>query len=37
MTRDERVLQILDEAIGGPGANIGVHGAFWRNRKEGQR
>jgi photosystem II stability/assembly factor-like uncharacterized protein len=30
MTRYERVLQILDEAIGGPGANIGVHGAFWR-------
>jgi len=30
MTRYERVQQILDEAIGGPDVNIGVHGAFWR-------
>jgi hypothetical protein len=30
VTRYERVLQILDTAIGGPGVNIGVHGAFWR-------
>jgi len=30
MTRYERVIQILDEAIGGPNVNIGVHGAFWR-------
>jgi photosystem II stability/assembly factor-like uncharacterized protein len=31
MTRFERVVQILDAAIGGPQVNIGVHGAFWRN------
>jgi photosystem II stability/assembly factor-like uncharacterized protein len=30
MTRYERVLSILDQAIGGPNAQIGVHGAFWR-------
>jgi photosystem II stability/assembly factor-like uncharacterized protein len=30
MTRFERVLQILDDAIGGPNVNIGVHMAFWR-------
>jgi hypothetical protein len=30
MTRFERVIQILDDAIGGPGVNIAVHGAFWR-------
>lgn len=30
MNRFERVIQILDSAIGGPGANIGRHGAFWR-------
>jgi hypothetical protein len=30
MTRYERVQQILDQAIGGPGADIGAHGAFWR-------
>ena len=30
MTRYERVMQILDEAIGGPDVNIGVHRAFWR-------
>lgn len=26
----QRVLEILDEAIGGPDAVIGRHGAFWR-------
>ena len=30
MTRFDRVIQILDESIGGPGVNIAVHGAFWR-------
>jgi hypothetical protein len=30
MNRFERVTQILDEAIGGPDASIGAHGAFWR-------
>jgi photosystem II stability/assembly factor-like uncharacterized protein len=30
MTRYERVIAILDNAIGGPGSNIGAHGAFWR-------
>lgn len=30
MTRFERVIQILDESIGGPTVNIAVHGAFWR-------
>jgi hypothetical protein len=28
--RFQRVLEILDEAIGGPDADIGVHGPFWR-------
>ena len=32
MTRYERVQQILDESIGGPTAQIGVHGAFWRGK-----
>jgi photosystem II stability/assembly factor-like uncharacterized protein len=32
MTRYERVQQILDESIGGPNAQIGVHGAFWRGK-----
>ena len=36
MTRYERVLQILDQAIGGPGVNIGVHGAFWRGLSRDQ-
>jgi photosystem II stability/assembly factor-like uncharacterized protein len=36
MTRFERVVQILDEAIGGPGVNIGVHGAFWRGQTRDQ-
>lgn len=30
MNRFERVVQILDEAIGGPNVEIGRHGAFWR-------
>ena len=30
MTRFERVIQILDLAVGGPTAPIGFHGAFWR-------
>jgi hypothetical protein len=30
MTRFQRVVEILDDAIGGPGVTIGVHGAFWR-------
>ena len=30
MTRLDRVIQILDRAIGGPNVNIGVHRAFWR-------
>jgi photosystem II stability/assembly factor-like uncharacterized protein len=30
MGRYKHVVDILDQAIGGPGANIGVHGAFWR-------
>jgi photosystem II stability/assembly factor-like uncharacterized protein len=29
-TQYQRVIQILDDAIGGPTANIGVHGTFWR-------
>lgn len=36
MTRYERVIQILDEAIGGPAVNIGVHGAFWRGLSRDQ-
>lgn len=36
MTRYERVVQILDEAIGGPTVNIGVHGAFWRGLSRDQ-
>ena len=36
MTRYERVLQLLDEAIGGPNVNIGVHGAFWRGLSRDQ-
>jgi hypothetical protein len=30
MNRFEHVIQILDEAIGGPDVTIGEHGAFWR-------
>jgi hypothetical protein len=36
MTRFEHVQQILDNAIGGPTVNIGVHGAFWRNKTRDQ-
>jgi photosystem II stability/assembly factor-like uncharacterized protein len=36
MTRFERVIQILDAAIGGSQVNIGVHGAFWRNASRDQ-
>ena len=31
MNRFERVVQILDEAVGGPAAPVSFHGAFWRN------
>jgi len=31
MTRFQQVISLLDQAIGGPQANIGVHGPFWRN------
>jgi radical SAM protein with 4Fe4S-binding SPASM domain len=30
MTRFARIIQILDDAIGGPGVSIAVHGPFWR-------
>jgi photosystem II stability/assembly factor-like uncharacterized protein len=30
MDRYTQVIRILDNAIGGPNVNIGVHGAFWR-------
>jgi photosystem II stability/assembly factor-like uncharacterized protein len=30
VNRFERVIQILDEAIGGPEVQISIHGAFWR-------
>ncbi len=30
MTRYRHVIEILDTAIGGPNASIGVHGTFWR-------
>jgi hypothetical protein len=30
MDRYKRVIEILDNAIGGPNLNIGIHGAFWR-------
>ena len=30
MNRFERVIQILDESIGGPDVGIAAHGAFWR-------
>jgi hypothetical protein len=36
MTRYERVVQILDESIGGSNVNIGVHGAFWRGLSRDQ-
>jgi photosystem II stability/assembly factor-like uncharacterized protein len=36
MTFYERVIQILDDAIGGPNVNIGFHGAFWRGLTRNQ-
>ena len=30
MGRFQRVCEILDEAVGGPAAPVGFHGAFWR-------
>lgn len=30
MNRYEKVLSILDDAVGGPAAPVGFHGAFWR-------
>ena len=36
MNRFERVLEILDQAIGGPREQIGVHGAFWRGLSRDQ-
>ncbi|MGH3947152.1 MAG: YCF48-related protein [Pseudonocardiaceae bacterium] len=30
MSRFDQVIQILDEAVGGPEVNIGFHRAFWR-------
>lgn len=32
MNRFERVVQILDQAIGGPDATIRAHGPFWRRK-----
>lgn len=34
MNRFERVVQILDEAVGGPEVQIGIHRAFWRVPRE---
>ena len=30
MNRFQKVIQILDAAVGGPTAPVGFHGAFWR-------
>lgn len=30
MNRFEKVIEILDTAVGGPTASVGFHGAFWR-------
>ena len=32
MTRFEKVVQILDAAVGGPAAPVNFHGPFWRNK-----
>jgi L-Lysine epsilon oxidase N-terminal/L-lysine epsilon oxidase C-terminal domain len=32
MNRYLKVISILDQAVGGPSAQVGFHGAFWRNR-----
>jgi photosystem II stability/assembly factor-like uncharacterized protein len=31
VNRFQRVIEILDRAVGGPNAPVGFHGAFWRN------
>jgi hypothetical protein len=36
MDRYIRVIAILDRSIGGPGVNIGAHGAFWRGLSRDQ-
>lgn len=36
MTRFERVIQILDAAVGGPTAPVGFHSAFWRGLTRNQ-
>lgn len=36
MSRFQRVIQILDEAIGGPASDIGAHGAFWQGHTRDQ-
>jgi photosystem II stability/assembly factor-like uncharacterized protein len=36
MNRYERVVQILDSAVGGPSAPVGFHGAFWRGLTRNQ-
>jgi photosystem II stability/assembly factor-like uncharacterized protein len=36
MTRYQRVLDILDQAVGGSNVNIGAHGAFWRGLSRDQ-
>jgi hypothetical protein len=30
MTTFRRIIEILDQAVGGPSAFVGAHGAFWR-------
>jgi hypothetical protein len=32
MNRYQKVIAILDDAVGGPSAQVGFHGAFWRNK-----
>ncbi|MGH3882131.1 MAG: YCF48-related protein [Pseudonocardiaceae bacterium] len=32
MNRFQRVIQILDDAVGGPDVGIGAHGTFWRGK-----
>jgi photosystem II stability/assembly factor-like uncharacterized protein len=34
VNRFERVIEILDAGIGGPDVEIGVHGAFWRVKRD---
>ena len=33
MNRYQRVQQILDAAVGGPGTPVSFHGAFWRGSR----